>query len=257
VAVAYVSAQSSNNTGTGTSITVTPGTAIAIGSLVVATVGYQFTSTTNNTIPISAGSDIFTVETAVNIQVQQYFFTVGYFINTTASHTTVTATTPTGATFSNMTVNTFSGFGAGTLHAKSAPATTSQGNPSGANVITTGTFTASAGDLLVAAALDLNGAGTVSAGTTLAWQAAQSIAGTVLAEYILSSAGGTPAATWGNTSTSDNRWGVAAYSFTPAAAAGGCIAGSLPLLGVGCGIWAAKKIEENPVVLRRRLISPR
>jgi hypothetical protein len=32
---------------------------------------------------------------------------------------------------------------------------------------------------------------------------------------------------------------------------------SLSLLGVVCGIWAAKKIEENPVLLRRRLILPR
>jgi hypothetical protein len=224
MAVAYVSAQSGTNTGNGTSISVTPGTPIAIGSLIFVTIGYQFTSSTNNTIPIAAGSDTFTVETAANVGNPNFFFTVGYFINTTASHATVTATLPSGSSFSDMTVNTFSGVGAGSLHAKSVPVLSTQGNPSGANAVSTGTFAASAGDLLCAAALDLSGFGTMSAGTTLAWQTAQSIASVVLAEYILSSAGGTPAATWGNSSTSDTIWGVAAYSFTPAAAGGLVIA---------------------------------
>ena len=29
------------------------------------------------------------------------------------------------------------------------------------------------------------------------------------------------------------------------------------MMGVGCGIWAAKKIEENPIITRRRLLLPR
>lgn len=33
-----------------------------------------------------------------------------------------------------------------------------------------------------------------------------------------------------------------------------CRPGSLAMMGVGCGIWAAKKIEENPVVTRRGLV---
>jgi hypothetical protein len=29
------------------------------------------------------------------------------------------------------------------------------------------------------------------------------------------------------------------------------------MIGVGCGIWAANKIRQNPILTRRRLIIPR
>jgi hypothetical protein len=121
----------------------------------------------------------------------------------------------------DMTVNTFSGFGPGALHAAVAPLYV-QTNQAGAtaDVGSSGNFAASVGDLLFAAVLDLNGNGTLSLGTTLAWQAAQAIASITMAEYILSSAATTVAATWGsstsgNTTTGDPYWGVGAYSFTP------------------------------------------
>lgn len=62
--------------------------------------------------------------------------------------------------------------------------------------------------------------------------------------------------------------GTAAATFTDTAAGGSTTyntlvinlqasaCGSLPLLGVGCGIWMAKKIEENPILRRRSLILP-
>jgi hypothetical protein len=75
------------------------------------------------------------------------------------------------------------------------------------------------------------------------------------AEYTIKGAADSTAQAVGWT-VSSSTWAAISAAFSISAAAT-CIKGSLPLLGVGCGIWAAKKIEENPIVLRRRLISPR
>ena len=56
--------------------------------------------------------------------------------------------------------------------------------------------------------------------------------------------------------TTGTNWVVIGAAFK-AAAASSCAKGSLLRLGVGCGIWAAKKIEENPRLTRRDLIVPR
>lgn len=60
----------------------------------------------------------------------------------------------------------------------------------------------------------------------------------------------------GTTFGGTQSWACAGCDVVAAGAAAGCIKGSLALLGVGCGIWAAKKIEENPVLTRRGLIMP-
>jgi hypothetical protein len=49
--------------------------------------------------------------------------------------------------------------------------------------------------------------------------------------------------------------GTAPSGFGPFDASASC-PHTLSLLGVGCGIWAAKKIEENVIVTRRKLILP-
>lgn len=63
---------------------------------------------------------------------------------------------------------------------------------------------------------------------------------------------------WPSAFTSGNRSSMYsnqnAYWFGTASS---CIIGSRMLLGVGCGIWAAKKIEENPILTRRSLLIPR
>lgn len=57
-------------------------------------------------------------------------------------------------------------------------------------------------------------------------------------------------------SNTQNRAGIG-DAIIAATAVAGCIRGSSYLLGVGCAIWAAKKIEENRVLTRRTFVFPR
>ncbi len=56
-----------------------------------------------------------------------------------------------------------------------------------------------------------------------------------------------------------NSWDnfIGAIAFKPLSGDSSGKRASLALLGVGCGIWAAKRIEQNPSVRRRDLILPR
>jgi len=57
--------------------------------------------------------------------------------------------------------------------------------------------------------------------------------------------------------TAAQSYALGLMTFGTLAAAGGLVKGSMTMMGVGLGIWAAKKIEENPRLTRRDLIAPR
>jgi hypothetical protein len=176
-------------------------------------------TTTTESATVSDGTNTYHVGTAVRFSASgspDYYYTTFYFINTVGSNATVTATfNLTGRTFAHISIDTFSGVGAGTLNVTTVPAVVTTSG-TGPDLIATATLAASARDLVWAGALDLNGLGAVTPGAQQFWQSGQAIALTLQSEYILAVPGGTLASTFGNASASDTFWGVGSFAFTPA-----------------------------------------
>jgi hypothetical protein len=123
----------------------------------------------------------------------------------------------------------------------------------GTNAVSSGTFIVGhSGDLLYSAGVIDNTGVVVGTGFTAGLQAATgSNTGFLWTEYNLSVATGSKAGTWTDSAAPPDTFTLA---FALQAQTKGC---KRLMMGVGCGIWAAKKLEENPIITRRRLLLPR
>ena len=79
--------------------------------------------------------------------------------------------------------------------------------------------------------------------------------GLIYSEYQVQAKAGTITPNWiSGTNSYDNF--VGAIAFKPSSSNDGCKKGFLGLFGIGCGVWAAEKIEQNPSIRRRDLVIP-
>lgn len=80
--------------------------------------------------------------------------------------------------------------------------------------------------------------------------------GTIYSEHQVQDKAGTITPDWLSGANSYDNY-IGAIAFKPSSGSSGGKRASLALFGVGCGIWAAKQIEQNPSIRRRDLLIPR
>jgi hypothetical protein len=158
------------------------------------------------------------------------------------------------STYDSLAVDCFSGVASSTLidgsnsQYQAAPG-------GGTNAISSGTFTVGhSGDLLYSAGVSDNAGVVVGTGFTAGLQATiGSNTGYMWTEYNLSVASGSKAGTWTDSAAPADAFTLA-FALQPQANTRKC---TRSMMGVGCGIWAAKKLDENPIITRRGLLVPR
>lgn len=237
-APAYVSASSSNNTAANGSstVTITLGSAIPAGAAVCIFAGFASSAVAADlTVTDNASGNTYT-ELDFN-NPGSFGLATFYGLNIQNSPTTITFSSGSFAmNFSHVFVETFTGVATTSaldVHAIN-PQTTAPGT--GANAVTSGNVTTTAnGDLLCGGTVDLQGAGTISHGTSpISYTQAESTANAYMTEYaVQSTASATTPATFTASSASD-QFITAIVALKPSVSSSSCGRGTLLLMSVGC-----------------------